>query len=166
MIVPAEQGETANTIRPRRRPIRSGARGDIDLSRELHDHISQTLNLLLLEMEIFKADQVGREGVLRELDRMQTSIRGVLANVRGILHDIRKDTATAEDLRPSLQGLATRLATTAERSEEHTSELQSPYDLVCRLLLEKKQGPRSRGTCRQSRCLPWSAEDRSNYRHR
>src|SRR5207248_4102309 len=26
----------------------------------------------------------------------------------------------------------------AQRSEEHTSELQSPYDLVCRLLLEKK----------------------------
>src|SRR6266516_1502795 len=25
-----------------------------------------------------------------------------------------------------------------ERSEEHTSELQSPYDIVCRLLLEKK----------------------------
>src|SRR6202047_5480047 len=25
------------------------------------------------------------------------------------------------------------------RSEEHTSELQSPYDLVCRLLLEKEQ---------------------------
>src|SRR5438094_2536988 len=25
------------------------------------------------------------------------------------------------------------------RSEEHTSELQSPYDLVCRLLLEKKK---------------------------
>src|SRR5437867_8817126 len=26
------------------------------------------------------------------------------------------------------------------RSEEHTSELQSPYELVCRLLLEKKNG--------------------------
>src|SRR5437867_7322082 len=25
------------------------------------------------------------------------------------------------------------------RSEEHTSELQSPYELVCRLLLEKKK---------------------------
>src|SRR5207248_10246293 len=25
-----------------------------------------------------------------------------------------------------------------ERSEEHTSELQSPYELVCRLLLETK----------------------------
>src|SRR6202047_1852397 len=27
----------------------------------------------------------------------------------------------------------------AFRSEEHTSELQSPYDIVCRLLLEKKK---------------------------
>src|SRR5699024_12193443 len=27
---------------------------------------------------------------------------------------------------------------TQERSEEHTSELQSRFDLVCRLLLEKK----------------------------
>src|SRR5207248_9222732 len=31
------------------------------------------------------------------------------------------------------------LASLVERSEEHTSELQSPYDLVCRLLLEKKK---------------------------
>src|SRR5699024_12211189 len=29
------------------------------------------------------------------------------------------------------------------RSEEHTSELQSRFDLVCRLLLEKKKSPRS-----------------------
>src|SRR5438094_10288570 len=29
------------------------------------------------------------------------------------------------------------------RSEEHTSELQSPYELVCRLLLEKKNSPAS-----------------------
>src|SRR3989454_1528654 len=30
------------------------------------------------------------------------------------------------------------------RSEEHTSELQSPCNLVCRLLLEKKKKKRSR----------------------
>src|ERR1039457_1732357 len=30
-------------------------------------------------------------------------------------------------------------ATRADRSEEHTSELQSPCNLVCRLLLEKKK---------------------------
>src|SRR5207248_11737965 len=29
------------------------------------------------------------------------------------------------------------MASHKDRSEEHTSELQSPYDLVCRLLLEK-----------------------------
>src|SRR5437867_5729653 len=34
---------------------------------------------------------------------------------------------------------ARRSASSAARSEEHTSELQSPYDLVCRLLLEKKK---------------------------
>src|SRR6267378_8334461 len=31
------------------------------------------------------------------------------------------------------------MATVASRSEEHTSELQSRRDLVCRLLLEKKK---------------------------
>src|SRR5207249_10134388 len=32
----------------------------------------------------------------------------------------------------------------ATRSEEHTSELQSRFDLVCRLLLEKKKQGRTR----------------------
>src|SRR5699024_11794934 len=31
-----------------------------------------------------------------------------------------------------------------DRSEEHTSELQSRFDLVCRLLLEKKKHNRAR----------------------
>ena len=34
---------------------------------------------------------------------------------------------------------ATSKRQTASRSEEHTSELQSPMYLVCRLLLEKKK---------------------------
>src|SRR5258708_33546912 len=36
------------------------------------------------------------------------------------------------------------LASSAPRSEEHTSELQSPDHLVCRLLLEKKKLERTR----------------------
>src|SRR2546426_6628248 len=36
---------------------------------------------------------------------------------------------------PSLRAIAWRMS----RSEEHTSELQSPCNLVCRLLLEKKK---------------------------
>src|SRR5690348_18183523 len=44
---------------------------------------------------------------------------------------------------------ADSLALAHERSEEHTSELQSPVHLVCRLLLEKKNLP--------SRSMPSSA---------
>src|SRR5256885_12159573 len=43
----------------------------------------------------------------------------------------------------AIQGEGT-IATPKHRSEEHTSELQSPCNLVCRLLLEKKKNhPRS-----------------------
>src|SRR2546426_2705662 len=61
-------------------------------------------------------------------------------NLRGAPPEQRSDPA------PSARGTiaaprgrtkAARLA--AARSEEHTSELQSPCNLVCRLLLEKKK---------------------------
>src|SRR5256885_7010081 len=38
----------------------------------------------------------------------------------------------------AMRGIKQRLAIGHVRSEEHTSELQSPCNLVCRLLLEKK----------------------------
>src|SRR3989440_10808594 len=41
--------------------------------------------------------------------------------------------------RSYVQGRAFELGTGQARSEEHTSELQSRSDLVCRLLLEKKK---------------------------
>src|SRR2546426_4970853 len=41
-----------------------------------------------------------------------------------------------------------------ERSEEHTSELQSPCNLVCRLLLEKKKPRLSCQTIRSQRLKP------------
>src|SRR5438552_13835364 len=37
-----------------------------------------------------------------------------------------------------------RMPASSDRSEEHTSELQSPDHLVCRLLLEKKKNKRFR----------------------
>src|SRR5437764_8790937 len=40
---------------------------------------------------------------------------------------------------PFSVALATSTCPDADRSEEHTSELQSPMYLVCRLLLEKKK---------------------------
>src|SRR5437868_8147764 len=43
----------------------------------------------------------------------------------------------ASDMRPVLQELGPAFEKSS-RSEEHTSELQSRFDLVCRLLLDKK----------------------------
>src|SRR5437773_5938246 len=53
-------------------------------------------------------------------------------------------------------GLFPRLPHSLSRSEEHTSELQSHHDLVCRLLLEKKKMKclRSYLTQRTSTLLP------------
>src|SRR2546422_1979587 len=42
-------------------------------------------------------------------------------------------------LRPGLDPLRRTPAVSQQRSEEHTSELQSRLHLVCRLLLEKKK---------------------------
>src|SRR2546426_745335 len=43
------------------------------------------------------------------------------------------------DPSPEMLAVARGKLTPAVRSEEHTSELQSPCNLVCRLLLEKKK---------------------------
>src|SRR5690349_23513374 len=48
-----------------------------------------------------------------------------------------------------LTGIAEFLAG-VDRSEEHTSELQSRRDLVCRLLLEKKKKKNKQICCRRS----------------
>src|SRR5438105_7236828 len=56
------------------------------------------------------------------------------------LHDalpIYGDRIDAKRRRPGCRGLGARRRRL--RSEEHTSELQSRVDLVCRLLLEKKK---------------------------
>src|SRR5258708_26215319 len=49
-----------------------------------------------------------------------------------------------EVARNSFQGAHVRGNRRGSRSEEHTSELQSPDHLVCRLLLEKKKKKRCR----------------------
>src|SRR2546426_2488393 len=55
-----------------------------------------------------------------------------------------------------------RPSTSVPRSEEHTSELQSPCNLVCRLLLEKKKKcPSIPGTDAQPpTSTAWSAHTR------
>src|SRR5256885_9319442 len=51
----------------------------------------------------------------------------------------RVDPARSRELGGTGLGLAIVKHIVSHRSEEHTSELQSPCNLVCRLLLEKKK---------------------------
>src|SRR5258708_7424085 len=59
------------------------------------------------------------------LHRIAAEVRGEVGKL--VLHQLR------------LLGLQPQLMQNKFRSEEHTSELQSPDHLVCRLLLEKKK---------------------------
>src|SRR3989441_11707314 len=104
---------------------------------------------------------IGEPLLNRDLPRMVTHLKGrgatVLFNSNAITLNQRLGRALVDagldELRVSLDGTTASTATysraashrgspsitTASRSEEHTSELQSLAYLVCRLLLEKKK---------------------------
>src|SRR5438132_5267571 len=68
--------------------------------------------------------------------------------------------------------VAARCGRLAERSEEHTSELQSHSDLVCRLLLEKKKKKKNKKTRKKinflrikqyTRCKLYNSKTRDDW---
>src|SRR5690348_18101545 len=67
--------------------------------------------------------------------------RAVIAMRREVMKRHAHPRRAAEQLRISCADLRPTATDSADRvrSEEHTSELQSPVHLVCRLLLEKKK---------------------------
>src|SRR2546430_3435421 len=65
-----------------------------------------------------------------------TLFRSDVSEVMHLIGDVRGRSALVVD---DIIDTAGTLVKTAERSEEHTSELQSQSNLVCRLLLEKKK---------------------------
>src|SRR5258705_3470838 len=64
--------------------------------------------------------------------------RGAGQMATGLRHGARRDARVAHQDAGRVPGLH-RFGEVLERSEEHTSELQSLRHLVCRLLLEKKK---------------------------
>src|SRR5699024_11862738 len=70
------------------------------------------------------------DGILHIYDEGRTAVK--MGDLFGIVTAAEERVAEKENFRGTL---------TSEnaRSEEHTSELQSRFDLVCRLLLEKKK---------------------------
>src|SRR2546426_3272400 len=70
------------------------------------------------------------EKSLKEYDAQVRAMETTRAGAFGSLEaELQNLAAASEKLTNALRG----------RSEEHTSELQSPCNLVCRLLLEKKK---------------------------
>src|SRR2546426_3822615 len=69
--------------------------------------------------------------------------------------ELRRGGARADDARPARrlpdEERGDHDAGLGPRSEEHTSELQSPCNLVCRLLLEKKKARLKSGQLRIAR---------------
>src|SRR5260221_8249950 len=90
---------------------------------------------------LFPYTTLFRSGKMLMTDRPDSAGRLLLEAVafaaRAHHGQLRKDGAT-----PYVSH-AFRDALVPQRSEEHTSELQSHSDLVCRLLLEKKNSPLS-----------------------
>src|SRR2546427_3552103 len=69
-----------------------------------------------------------------------TTLFRSLVEAHGVLDRLRRDVLPARRLQQVLLAVGDLQVTVrVERSEEHTSELQSQSNLVCRLLLEKKK---------------------------
>src|SRR5690606_41350012 len=85
-------------------------------------------------LSLHDALPISRESVswLRTRGPTSAEIRAIMARTTSISTRVKPP-------RRRRRGASLRTETTGRRSEEHTSELQSRENLVCRLLLEKKK---------------------------
>jgi two-component system sensor histidine kinase UhpB len=93
------------------------------LARELHDRVAQTLTTMLIELENFKVEQIGRQSALRQLDELQESTRDVLSNLRRVLYDLRGETGIEEGFADAVRLLLSRFE---EKTHVHVSLSVSP----------------------------------------
>lgn len=78
------------------------------LARELHDRVAQTLTSMLVDVEKFKAEQVGWEDVVKQMDFVQDSTREVLVAIRRLLHDLRGEDQIGASFSDSIRSLIAR----------------------------------------------------------
>src|SRR5438067_3843489 len=88
----------------------------------------------LLSYEFRSASSLARELGMTRGD-VEDDLRHALRSARAAGHDIEIVPARCKSC---------GFVFGEDRSEEHTSELQSRFDLVCRLLLEKKKKSQNR----------------------
>ncbi|GAC1471995.1 MAG: hypothetical protein PVSMB3_04350 [Candidatus Dormibacteraceae bacterium] len=78
------------------------------IARELHDRVAQTLTSMLIDLENFKAEQVGRKSVLRQMDDLQGSTRQVLNSLRQLLYELRGTPPVEESFLEAVRVLVDR----------------------------------------------------------
>src|SRR3989454_5676971 len=105
-----------------------------DLDDELGAHVHRVPPVVAPDLELEQLLGLPREHLVRHpLERLAEHHEPAGVGVAGAQAEIREPAAAAP-VAP-FGGEYHEV----ERSEEHTSELQSPCNLVCRLLLEKKK---------------------------
>src|SRR5690606_40818312 len=106
-----------------------------------HDSRGEATELVGFTLDITTHRQQTRELEMRNARLMEIAwvqsheVRAPLARLMGLVHLLIHNAEDARTLRETLPHI---LSSATDRSEEHTSELQSRENLVCRLLLEKK----------------------------
>ena len=94
------------------------------LARELHDRVAQKLATVLMDLEVFKTEQVGQDAVLNRVDLVQGSMREVLGSLRDLLHELRDESVGfSGDLH---EGLSTLLGNFERRTGIETSLIVKP----------------------------------------
>ena len=87
----ALQSRRTSVTRDHRRPGLRPADDELRrfVSRELHDRVAQGLTGILVDLELFRAEQTGRSSVLHRVDGLQGELRDVLGSLRELLLDLR-----------------------------------------------------------------------------
>src|SRR5438034_8144003 len=106
------------------------------------------------------AFETARQGTLRIAEMSRTAQKWTTVGVpKAPTSGLRIERASAP--RTTTTNCRPVSAAAEERSEEHTSELQSHSDLVCRLLLEKKKRPDSNAPLGLDPCIQFFCRTRS-----
>src|SRR5699024_1418519 len=130
---------------------------DSDEIDQLAENFNKMVQALKQSNEEVKAQEERRDQFMADAAH---EMRTPLTTINGILEGLQYD-AIPEDSKPKSIALMQRetkrlirlvnenldYEKIRNRSEEHTSELQSRFDLVCRLLLEKKKRRLSISPC-------------------
>src|SRR5438309_8645005 len=98
-------------------------------------------NVRRLQVRIVQATKESRWGKVRALQRLLT--HSYSSKVLAVRRVTENDGKTTPGVDQEIWDTPEKKTQAVHRSEEHTSELQSQFHLVCRLLLEKKKHTKS-----------------------